>query len=114
MVSNLDLEPYLAQFSVMLGLGCALLSLRLVVEKLAIVKYPTNRRHRTWRDFYQIQTSLTRLSQRVSGGKHSETFTVVPDDEDFRRPDALVSPNFASYARTLELRRSFVIFRRPS
>ena len=114
MVPNLDLEPYFAQFAVMLGLACALLSLRLVVEILAIVKYPTDRRYRAWCDLYQVQTPLTRLGQRVSGGKHSKTFTVVPNHEDFRRPDALVSANFASYARTLELRRSVVIFRGPS
>ncbi len=58
----------LAQFPVMLGLACALLSFRLVIEILAIVKYPTDRRYRAWRDLYQVQTPLTRLSQRVSGG----------------------------------------------
>ena len=104
MVPNLDLEPYFAQFAVMLGLACALLSLRLVVEILAIVKYPTDRRYRAWRDLYQVQTPLTCLVQRVSGGKHSQPLTLIPDDEDFRRANALVSPNFASYARILELR----------
>ena len=105
MVTDLDLQAHFAQFAVVLVLAGAALPLRLIVHVLAVVEQAADGGHRARSDFYQVEVSLAGSIQRLTERQYAQALSILADDEDFPRANALVPANFASYARTLMLNR---------
>lgn len=79
----LDLDNPLVLF----GLTSSLLFLVLVLAK---IHYFTDRGHRRWRNFYKIETLLSRDGQCLWGRHDAKLFAGVIDNADFSDPNALV------------------------
>jgi hypothetical protein len=89
-VVHIDAELYFLHHDFGLVLLGFAFFLFLLVKKFPVVHDAANGRNGGRRDFHQIQVLLTSQFKRVEGSQNTNLLTLIPDNANFPRPDAVI------------------------